>query len=98
MSRTRYLWWGYAKNMLRHYPDVTDRERAAVEAALSEIRALPDGQSRVRLVELIYFRRVNTLEGAAMALHCSARTARRWHADFVVRVGRNFGLLGESWP
>ena len=53
MSKPRYRWWGYAKAMLRAYPDgVTTEERTAIESAIEETNRLVDGADRMKVVEL----------------------------------------------
>ena len=93
MSRPRHDWWGYAKGMIRRYPDaVTQREHRAVAHAVEATRGLPDGAERMALVDMIFWRRSHTLTGAADVCHVSERTARRWHSDFIWLVARAFGL------
>ena len=93
MSRPRHDWWGYAKGMIRRYPDaVNAREHSAVERAVGVTRGLPDGAERMALVDMIFWRRSHTLSGAADACHVSERTARRWHTAFIRLVAQKFGL------
>ncbi|MGM9607313.1 MAG: hypothetical protein ACI3XJ_07400 [Oscillospiraceae bacterium] len=97
MSSPRYGWWGYAKHMIRRYPDaVNENERAAVEAALAETERMRGGEDRLKIARMVLFRGTHTLAGAALQIPCSERTAQRYHADFIRAVGRNFrcdGLL-----
>ncbi len=94
MSRPRYDWWGYAKGMIRRYPGaVTARERRAVSEAVRQTLAMPDGEARMHLVDVIFWRRSHTLSGAAELCHVSERTARRWHTDFILLTARESGLL-----
>lgn len=100
---TRYDWWSYVKAMIRRYPQMVRkgenignaerREREAVTRALEALKDLPDGTSRSRLVELIFWKRSHNIAGAALLLHCSERTAQRWHRDFIYSVAREFGLM-----
>lgn len=91
MSKPRYDWWGYAKGMLRRYPDkVNDNERKAVEEAIEETQGLDTGRERLEIIEMVYFKKTHTLIGAAMAVHCSDRTAQRYHGDFIRAVAKNF--------
>ena len=94
VSRPRYDWWGYAKGMIRRYPGaVTARERRAVSEAVRQTLAMPDGEARMHLVDVIFWRRSHTLSGAAELCHVSERTARRWHTDFILLTAREFGLM-----
>lgn len=91
--------------MIRAYPRLKNTtcqgtealECAAVEKAKEYTLAMPDGTERIRLIDLVFFSQTHTLEGAAIALNCSLRTARRWHTDFIRQVAKEFGLL-ERWP
>ena len=98
MSKPRDIWWGYVKAMIRVYPlkregALAERENAAVSRALEETSTLPGGADRRRLIDLVFFAQTHTLEGAAQQLHCSVRTARRWHTDFIRLVAKKYGLL-----
>jgi len=78
------------KDVIRAYPgDVTFEEKMAVELAIKQIQALPDGYDRLRFIELVFWKR-HTVAGAAIKIPCSERTAQRWHADFIRRVAKNF--------
>ena len=96
MSKPRYGWWGYAKWMIRSYKSgtlMTREEVAAVEAAIEETKQLIDGAERLRLIDLVLWKRTHTLQGAAMAVYVSERTAQEWHRQFIRLVGQKRGLL-----
>ena len=101
MSRTRYLWWGYVKAVIRAFParDAvmkaagvtpgvpagTVREWDAVRRAAAETEALPDGEIRLCVVRAVFWRRSHTLQGAAL----------RWCGgsyDAAKRIQRDFIL------
>ena len=68
MSKPRYGWWGYAKWMIRSYKSgtlMTRDEISAVEAAIEETKQLIDGAERLRLIDLVLWKRTHTLQGAA---------------------------------
>lgn len=77
----------------RDLPPVNKRELDAVRAAIAEAEQKPNPAERVELIRLMYWKKSHTLAGAALAVHVSERTARRWHTDFIKTVGKNFGLL-----
>ena len=133
MSRPRYGWWGYVKNIIYRYPALCDqhsqamaqkitqayaalpspggmarttedtvsnalsristREFDAVRLAIQQTENVKGGDAQLRLIRLIYWERTHTLSGAAMEVHISVPTAKRWHGDFIRRVAQNFGLL-----
>lgn len=95
MSKPRYDWWGYAKGMIRRYPDrVTEDEKRAVETAIAQTRAMRNGQDRITVVELVLMKRTHTIEGAAMKVYCSEKVARNYHWEFIKLVGKNFECKG----
>lgn len=77
--------------MVRRYPvKVNEDERIAVEKAIENTKKLVDGTDRLTVIELTYFKKTHTLEGAALKVPCSYDTAKKWHADFIWEVARNF--------
>ena len=79
MSKPRYGWWPYAKWMIRNYKGgglMTKAERVAVEDAIAETEQLIDGSERLRLIDLVLWKRTHTLQGAALACYVSERTAQ----------------------
>lgn len=133
MSRPRYKWWTYARNMVYSYPALCQqhkqalhqsvtasysgqpggggdnrkteetviramgktamREYEAVRSAIEQTMATGGGAEKLTLIRLIYWRRSHTLEGAAQEVHVSYATARRWHVEFIRRVGSNYGFF-----
>lgn len=95
VSNPRYGWWSYAKWMIRSYKGgglMTKDELAAVKDAIEETEQLIDGSERIRLIDLVLWKRTHTLQGAAMAVHVSERTAQEWHRQFIRLVGQKRGL------
>lgn len=98
MSKPRYKWWGYAKNVARSYPDLKRRreslagqerrELEAMEKALEETRAMDTGRDRAKIVELVFFRQSHTLGGASMAVYVSYETAEIYHREFLNLLGK----------
>lgn len=69
VSKPRYGWWGYAKWMVRSYKGgtlMTREEIDAVDAAVEETKQLSDGAERLKLIDLVLWKRTHTLQGAAM--------------------------------
>lgn len=78
---------------LRTLPEVNRRELEAVRAAVNETKTQDNGNLRLELVKLYYWKRSHTLFGAAEDVHVSRSTAKRWNTEFVKLVAKNFGLL-----
>lgn len=63
------------------------RRLEAVEQAVRISATLTSGQSRVKLIELLYFtRRCPDLQTAALMVPCSVQTAKLWNSDFLLLV------------
>ena len=93
MSRPRYPWNGYIREALRRYPAVTPNESAAIEYAIERTKESPDGAEKIALIEMVFFKRTHTLQGAALCVHCSYETAKRWMQQFMRLVAEKRGLM-----
>lgn len=70
------------------------REITAVEQLLQELNSSRrDAKYKRLLLEMVYFRRSNSLYGAAAYLGLAERTAHRWNAKMLRRLAE---LLGYS--
>lgn len=91
-------WWGYMKYIVRSYgaspgeaiTELERREREAVRRAVDETFRAGSGRLRIELIEMVYWRKSHQLQGAAMKLGISERTALRWHGDFIKTVAAEF--------
>lgn len=79
--------------VIRALSSGTADEYLAVKAAVDHTLGMEDGSARLKLIEMIFWRRTHTLEGAAHATYVSPRTARRRVAEFIRCVARYRGLL-----
>lgn len=79
-------------------PTVAMREYEAVRLAISQTLQLNGGKERLHLIDIVFWRRTHTLQGAAIRCHVSYDTAVRWHREFICLVGVNFGLIDEKMP
>ena len=90
-GRKKCLWFGYAKAMLRNYPDkLTEAERRAVEAAIESTKHMKNGKARMEIMDLVYFQRSHNLMGAAQKLGYGYDRAKQIHTQFLHEVGKNF--------
>ncbi|MFQ6954336.1 hypothetical protein [Evtepia gabavorous] len=54
MSRPKYPWWGYVREILRRYPDyTTEAEAAAVTSAIAQTGQMSEGQSRLAVIQMV---------------------------------------------
>lgn len=84
-----------ANAALRELPEVNRREMDAVRKAILYIKDAPDGEKRLEVIRLYYWKRSHTLYGAAIKVGVSERTAQKWNGDFIRLVAKNFGLLDD---
>ena len=78
---------------LRQLPKDEQRALDAVSAAIQTTTRYRNGDLRVKLIDLIYWRESHTLTGAAMAIHISGQTASRWHNGFIELVDAYMRVL-----
>lgn len=99
MSRPRVGWWGYMKYIIRRYPGGgnEDEDRAVAEA-IAETERMRAGRDRLQVARMVLMEGSHTLEGAALQIPISPRTAQRYHADFIRCVGRHFRCSGLEYP
>lgn len=74
-----------------------DREQVknlkkALDEAIDETAELPNGELRIRAIELILFKKTRTYEGVAQELHYDWRTVQNWITAFVNLVGKKAGF------
>ena len=105
MSKPREIWWSYAKAMVRQYPHITasadaykrlskaqQMEVLSVKEALLITKSLPSAEIRLEIVKLVLWHEGCTLDQAAARLYISESTAYRYHRDFILLVGKCYGL------
>lgn len=101
MSRQHYNWWPNIRDAVRAYPTregvalsgVALHEQEAVQAAIDATERMADGEARLRVIRLVHWKRTHQLEGAALLIPCSRRTAAYWQRKFFEEVARNRDLL-----
>lgn len=106
MSKPRYRWWGYARNVIRAYPKLRvaesltaddKKELEAVEQAIELAKKDRNGEQMLDLIRRVYLdRSVRRVEDAARYMYVSERTARQRHGDFVRLVGKCLGFSVEQ--
>ncbi len=80
---------------IRELPSTRQREYESVRRAIEVTAHKASGRERLKLMELVYWRKSHNLEGAARRIPCSEATAWRWHGDFIRLVARFLGLMDE---
>lgn len=99
-QRYKHYWFGNVVNMVKRYPAIKNEGSIqsalftmAIEKTLKEIEGKKDAESILELVDLLYFSKTCTMDGAALKLNISRRTAQRWSSDFIYSVGKNAGYV-----
>ena len=83
------------KVAIRELPTTRQREYEAVRMAIVATERMKSSRDRLKVIDLVFWKRSHTLEGAALMVPCSISTAWRWHGDFIRLVARCYGLLDE---
>lgn len=79
---------------LRQLPQTEQEELDAVRIALELMAAKPgSGPLRMKIIELVYFKRSHNLYGAAYAVHVSEATAKRYNGEFLRAIAKARKLL-----
>ena len=76
--------------------DVAEFE--AVEAAIRETAKMENGEARLAIIDLVYWKRSHTLAGAGMQVGYSYEWAKRVQRKFALSVAENLGLEEKSNP
>lgn len=101
MNKQHYPWWGYVRHIVREHSlhqwngrtGVALTNWEAVENAVEATERMGDGQNRLKVIRMVHWDRTHTLEGAAITIPCSRRTAAYWQREFFEMVARNRGLM-----
>lgn len=71
---------------MRELPKDAQRDLDAVRLALDTIKRYRNADLRLRLVEICYWRRTHSIDGAALLLHVSQDTAHLWDRNMIELV------------
>ena len=83
------------REVLRRYPEnLTAGEVEAVRQTIEQTRQMSDGENRVAIIDMVFFKKTHTLRGAALRIPCDYETAKRWQRAFMRMVAEKRGLMG----
>lgn len=74
-------------------PSTEQREYEAIRRAIASTERYSNGRDRLKVVKLVLWDGTHTLDGAALQIPCSHKTARKWHGEFIRMVAAYYGLL-----
>lgn len=77
--------------------DVPEKDQVRYDAVNNAIRRTindhpDDADARLLIVDLVYFKKTHTIEGAGMRAHTSKSNAGRWQAEFIRIVADELNL------
>lgn len=80
---------------IRELPKNKQREYEAVRRAIVYTQHRPGAYQRMQLIDLLFWKNPQTLTfvGVARQLYISVSTAKRYSADFILLVGKNYGFF-----
>lgn len=73
---------------LRQLPPGDQRDYEAITKAIEITRQMPNGNTILKIIDLVYWKGRCDLDGAAEAVHVAEITAKRYHGDFIRLVWR----------
>ena len=105
MSKPRYRWWGYVRNVIRAYPKLQaaesltiddQRELEAVDRAIELAKEDRYGEQMLDMINRVYWNKsARRVEDAARCMYISEKTAKQRHGDFIRLVGKCLGFSVE---
>lgn len=137
MSKPRYKWWGYIRNVIRSYPELKreyeslhqqsvtaslsgmpgsgsvsrgteniatrelpptkQKEYDAVRQAIELTRRMPNGELRLRIIDLVFWKERIKLLDAGESVGYAYKTARKIQSTFIKLTAEAYGYdLEES--
>lgn len=78
---------------VRELPYTMQREYESVRRAIEKTRLYKNGRERLAIIDLVYWKKSHTLEGAAYKVGYSYDRAKQIHREFVVTVATYYGLM-----
>ena len=101
-KKALYIGWDYVKAVLREYGEYRKNPQKcrlkpfqieAVENTLEEVKTLSNSEARLKMIELVFWDKSHTLQGAAMKLYFSYEAVSKWHTATIELLGRNLGIF-----
>ena len=87
-----------AEAALRQLSYTEQREYEAVDRAIRITERMKTGKDRIDVIRLVLWEQTHTVNGAAMMVHISERTAKAYHREFIYLVAQQYGLIGNVAP
>lgn len=82
---------------MKHLPGDQQQIHDAVDTVVRGYETMPEAKERLQLIRLMYWsKKPMPMASAALRLHVSDATAKRWHGSFVRAVARAYGFKIEK--
>lgn len=81
---------------LRQLSPAKQAEYDAVTKAIERTKLARTGRERLAIIDMVFWKKSHSLEGAAMVINVSYDTAIDYHGDFLRLVGMYRGLCDEE--
>ena len=83
---------------LRQLPPAKQAEYDAVTKAIERTKQSRTSRERMAIIEMVFWKKSHSLQGAALAVNVSYETAVEYHGDFLRLVGLYRGLMDLEEP
>ena len=81
---------------IRELPFTKQREYEAVRRAIEYTKHFKNGEERLKIIDLMYWKNSHTLTGAGQKVGYGYDRARQIHQEFVVAVATYYGLMDKE--
>lgn len=78
---------------IRELPHTEQKEYEAVRQAIQATKHLSNGNERLRIMDMVYWKQSHSLSGAAQVVGYSYDRAKQLHREFVRLVAKYYGFL-----
>lgn len=78
---------------LRELPEAKRRQLEAVRQAITTVRASKNGDAKLKVIDLYYWKKSHKLYGAALEVGLSVHAVTNWNTEFLDLVAKNYGLI-----
>lgn len=92
MSKHRSAWWNYIKQILLRYPNISEKEKEAIDKTIAHFRETGKPE-KIQFINLVYFKKITNVEGIQNYMFISNTTAIRWNGEIYRHIAMYLGLI-----
>lgn len=82
-----------ATSTMQGLTEAKARQLEAVRQAIAEVRASKNGEAKIEVINLYYWKKSHKLYGAAIKVGFSVHTVIDWNTKFIDLVAEKYGLI-----